>query len=79
MPDARRRARDWLSRRDSGCARLQSRGDDDEPTDKQHTLDYSRIATLLEEASDDGDAYDVLRGVLQMLNEQNGEKRGPSH
>lgn len=53
--------------------------DDDELPDKQDTLDYSRIATLLEEARDDGDAYDVLRGVLQMLNEQNGEKRGPLH
>lgn len=53
--------------------------DEDDSSDTHTELDYSEIAALLAQVRGDGDAYDVLRDVLQMLNEHSRERRGPTH
>ena len=44
--------------------------DDDATPERLDDFDFAEIAQLLEQArSQQGDAYDVLRGVLEQLND----------
>lgn len=52
------------------------------PSDEDQTqdeLDYARLALLVAQADRDGDAYDVLRGILVQLADRDGERPDVTH
>lgn len=50
--------------------------DEERPSEKRFDLDLTEVASILARTNPEGDAYEVLRGVLAVLNRRSRDMHG---